>query len=463
MKCTHCGYDMPDHAKFCKMCGTPADADQTILADGEQNASPETQQRDYDFSLFEDNGAEPREKNRRDDRRAEHREHEKHPRHQDDERTRYESDREPYDDEYDAYDDRRSRHDGDRDETNRRGNRYAGKPGNNKKKKALIISAIALVLVIAIIIGTIVIINKTTVSAAELKDAKNKYLPPSQAVSIDTSLDDPSNDQIKFQYDDRARIISCTYSANQKPYDQRYTYNDARRSIHIDISYKDHLIFTKDIDYDKISTANVFEDVEGYYIRLDDRCFDNGSDAVVSAPQATVAPAPTEAETEELTEEPTEEPTEAAEATEAAKKSGSHGYLALYEDYMANLDSCDYNLANLIYLDDDDTPEILLSHSLQPHDYTILWITGDDTVASYTTYPAKSFWYTEKSGTFFTNNAITGISEAWLYSFDGSSVTASETDEQDPSLSNGPTVYGSSASQVRTNKNGGYYFHPGWH
>ena len=33
MKCTNCGHEMPANAKFCEMCGTPADIEQTQLAE----------------------------------------------------------------------------------------------------------------------------------------------------------------------------------------------------------------------------------------------------------------------------------------------------------------------------------------------------------------------------------------------------------------------------------------------
>ena len=127
----------------------------------------------------------------------------------------------------------------------------AQKP-QKKKKTALIISIIALVLVLAILGGTIVYLNFFFVSAAELQEAKDAYLPPAEAFEIDTSLSDPSNDNIKFGFDDRDRIISCTYTLKEKQFDKQYTYDDVARLLTILTTYRSKPIITVDIPYDDI-------------------------------------------------------------------------------------------------------------------------------------------------------------------------------------------------------------------
>lgn len=240
----------------------------------------------------------------------------------------------PYYDEYRGYapanrqesrdrflDNRRTRYDDSFDESNRRanrGSRYDGSPDidanrernrradrrneppKNNKKKALIISLIALILVVAILAGVIFFVNRNTVSASELKDAKEKYLPPAQAVTIDTSQKDPSNDDIQFKYDDRARIVSCTYQANNKPYVQRYTYHDPERTVHIATTYREKPIHTESISYDNIKTPDKFEDIGGYIVRLDEESLTGGLPAAeerTEAPTAAPTAAPTEART----------------------------------------------------------------------------------------------------------------------------------------------------------------------
>lgn len=311
MKCSQCGHEMPDGVKFCKMCGTPAVSDLTMLADGE--------------SVVADRG-------------------DQKPGVRNDDRTRYRDAR--YDDDFD---------DANRSENAPRHRRYAdersSKSEKNRKgkknigKKPLIISIVALVLVIAIVLSIILIVNRNTVSAAELNEAKEMYLPPAQAITIDTSLTDPSNDKIKFTYDDRARITSCTYKANERAYSQSYTYDDSARNVNIVTSYRKHPIFTKDIGYDKVNTANTFESVEGYYLRLDDKCVGKSdpSSSVVSTPQPTAAPE-TEAPAEEPTDPPTAVPTD---------------YREMYIAFLSQTD-LSYDYGTLIYLNDDETPELLL-------------------------------------------------------------------------------------------------------
>lgn len=205
------------------------------------------------------------------------------------EREGYRNDRRP------RYDD--GRDNGTHQERNRRldrrHDRYNEPPKKNKNKTALIISLIALILVIAILAGVIFFVNRNTVSASELKDAKEKYLPPSQAVTIDTSQKDPSNDDIQFKYDDRARIVSCTYRANNKPYEQHYTYHDPERTVGIATTYREQPIHTESISYDNIKAPDKFEDVGGYIVRLDEESLTSG----LPATEAMTIP-PTAAPTE---------------------------------------------------------------------------------------------------------------------------------------------------------------------
>ena len=287
-----------------------------------------------------------------------------------------------------------------------------------KRKKALIISIIALVLVIAIVIGVIFVVNSNTVSAAELQDAKDKYVPPAQAIAIDTSLDDPSNDDIQFTYDDRARILSCTYKANGKPYDQRYTYNDKERRVNIETRYRKRPIFTKDIDYGRVKNPNKFEIVDDYYLRLDDPCLKGNTDATESgasstatnAPSSTDAPAATEAPTEAPTEEPTEAPAE--------------DYKDLYINFLNDTDPV-YRNGKLVYLNDDDVPELILSgieEGAQVFVYHTCWIV--DGKVQYEKMNAKSYHYQERTGYYkmSLNKLMYG---GWTrYYFDGSSVSS---------------------------------------
>ena len=246
-----------------------------------------------------------------------------------------------------------------------RAQRRAGKRNkkpDNSKKKPLIIAIIALVLVIAIVLGVIFFVSRKTVSAKELQKAKDNYLPPAQAVTIDTSLSDPSNDAIQFKYDDHARIISCTYSVNKMTYDQRYTYDENMRKINVETTYRAQPIFTKELDYDRVTKPDTFEEVDGYYIRLSkDDLADTGA---TEPPQETAAPEATEPPTDPPTEPPTEEPTDP-----------TADWKELYIDYL-NTTDMEFRSGRLIYLNDDDIPELFLEykHPISLAHFEICWV-----------------------------------------------------------------------------------------
>ena len=223
-----------------------------------------------------------------------------------------------------------------------RAQRRAGKRNkkpDNSKKKPLIIAIIALVLVIAIVLGVIFFVSRKTVSAKELQKAKDNYLPPAQAVTIDTSLSDPSNDAIQFKYDDHARIISC-----------------------VETTYRAQPIFTKELDYDRVTKPDTFEEVDGYYIRLSkDDLADTGA---TEPPQETAAPEATEPPTDPPTEPPTEEPTDP-----------TADWKELYIDYL-NTTDMEFRSGRLIYLNDDDIPELFLEykHPISLAHFEICWV-----------------------------------------------------------------------------------------
>ena len=315
MKCPNCSAKLNENAKFCHLCGTPLDDENTQLADDTDNNQNAVPYNSEPFKPFADN---------------------------DDELFRKGAGDYLYQAEKPAL----------------RGKRYR-EPQKKPRKKALILSIIALILVVAITAGVIIIVNHNTVSAKELEEAKENYLPPAQAVTIDTSLDDPSNDKIQFKYDDRARIISCTYSVNDKTYDQSYTYDDAKRNINIVTNYRKHPIFTKDIDYGVVKDPNVFEEHDGYYIRIDNPDNDSDTSSSSSSSQAISSPA-TDAPTEAPTEEPTEEPTEAAS-----------DWRDIYIDFLNSTDLF-YSEGILLYLNDDDTPELLQRRVMEEAEWKIL-------------------------------------------------------------------------------------------
>ena len=141
-------------------------------------------------------------------------------------------------------------------------------PQKKKPKKALWISIIALILVVAILSGVIFII--TTVSAKEIQEAKDNYQPPAQAFTLDLSKSDPSTDDVKFDFDDSGRIITCTYTLKDKEYKQRYLYDDIQRVLEIITSFKDKDIYTWELPYDDVTSPDTYEEHDGYIVILDE-------------------------------------------------------------------------------------------------------------------------------------------------------------------------------------------------
>lgn len=394
MKCTNCGHEMPDNAKFCEMCGTPFENEHTQPADDDvrddHNSYPAREttppQNNFGRNGYPDRAY--------DDRYTDDR--------------RYYNSVPVYNNP--GYNDPRFN---DPRVNDPNLSPRDQKPRMSGQKKALIISGIALVLVIAILTGVILYVSRTKVSAKELDEAKENFLPPAQAYEIDTTLDDPSDDNIKFKYDSRARISSCTYTLNEKTYDQRYGYNDKTRIIKIDTKYRNHAIFTIEIDYDRVSEANKFVAVDGYYIRLDDTSLGKSSpsSAVAVETAAPEPPAPKIVPTEPPT--PTQKPAPTAKPTEKPLE----GYKKLYLSFL-NTTNISYDYGALIYLNDDETPELILYAEGAEVPHYVCYIKSGS-VKTFTSADSHSLDYTDHGGYFSSGKFDqTGM----IYYFNGSSV-----------------------------------------
>lgn len=416
MKCTNCGWELPEHAHFCNRCGTPVDDSQTMLADDRNNGSadgyhneppydPHSDFRDgyNNFNTFENNPVPTGYPDRRFDERV--------------------TENRPYD-----YNNAPPRYDAP----------YGGspypEPPRNRQKTVLIISVISVVLLIAALGAVIFFVSRTNVSSAELDEAKEKFLPPAQAVTIDSTLDDPSNDQIKFKYDSRARIASCTYDANKKTYDQNYRYNDDNRKITIDTKYRDHIILTTEIDYDRVKKADDFESIDGYYVRLDEQSLGKTDSPSATVPVMTAAPEPTEPKkpteppqpTQKPTQppKPTQKPTEKPKATQKPAEP-STDWKDLYIDYL-NSTSIDYSYGALLYINDDDIPELVLTTTGAVQPTYVCYIT-DGSVQTFATGASEGLSYSKRNGYFVSGRLHMGIYNGMIYHFDGDDVSEEHT------------------------------------
>lgn len=141
--------------------------------------------------------------------------------------------------------------------------------GNSKKLIIALIALIAVLLILGIIISTIALSSVNAEKA--LNDAKEAYLPPAEVYDIDTSANDPSNEHIRFTYDDRSRIISCHYEIDGKAYQQDYIYYDDNEKVVITTYYEDTSVSTVTIPYEEIRKASedkpTITEVNGYYVK----------------------------------------------------------------------------------------------------------------------------------------------------------------------------------------------------
>ena len=214
---------------------------------------------------------------------------------------------------------------------------YGNQPEQPKKKKNLRVAAISIIsfLLVAAIAAGVFVILSGNVSDAELKEARGQFLPPAKAVSIDMTKNDPSNDAVKFTYDDRRRVSTCQYKVGNKEYSQKYIYDDNAGRIEIDTEYKKHPLLTQYVEYRNITLPDVFVSVDGYYLRMDEESLkkkdEPETEALTEAPAVTPteapAPTPTEAPVETPTEAPTEAPAEAPTSGYTGLKTELNGYI----------------------------------------------------------------------------------------------------------------------------------------
>lgn len=130
----------------------------------------------------------------------------------------------------------------------------------------------------------------------------------------------------------------------------------------------------------------------------------------------------TEKATEKATEKQTEEVTE--EATEAPDNSENWKdiYAEKIEEKYSGESSQPAPQFALVYIDDDDVPELLMQSGSHSPGLEIYWIVGDETESEHLGLSWGEFLYNEKQGDFYYEFNAQGTG-ATSFFFDGSSVT----------------------------------------
>lgn len=268
-----------------------------------------------------------------------------------------------------------------------------------KMPKAIRNTIIILIVIITVCGGVIAVVLSDRAGA--VKRAKDSFRPPAEEIRIDLTGDDPSGEKISFTYDDRGRIAACSYRIERVPYEQTYAYDDDLRTVTVTTAFRKAEIASKEIDYDRVKQPGVFTIVDGYYLRLDKQSLGGSADT----------PAPTEPPAESPTEPPAP---------------SSDNWQELYTGYLSEVDYT-YLSGELLYLNDDDLPELVLFSGAGAHAGTfhLCWI--DQGAVQETVFSAGSFTCRPRSGLFCT--AIGGRdSSGWeLKQFDGRTVELTET------------------------------------
>lgn len=105
----------------------------------------------------------------------------------------------------------------------------------------------------------------------------SSYKPPAEVLNIDLSKDDPSNDDIMFSYDSKGRISNCRYTTDGIEYNQIYNYDDAEKKVTITTYSNSIVVDEKIIDLSDYSNNGFFDIVDGYYINIIYNTEDNSS------------------------------------------------------------------------------------------------------------------------------------------------------------------------------------------
>lgn len=104
--------------------------------------------------------------------------------------------------------------------------------------------------------------SETTVPFEEIL---SEYKPPADIIEISPSEEDPSNEEIKFEYDDSGRISKCYYDINNLDMYQAYSYTDD--SVHIYTFSGSIIIDDITFEVEAYDESIGFLEYNGYYFK----------------------------------------------------------------------------------------------------------------------------------------------------------------------------------------------------
>jgi len=91
------------------------------------------------------------------------------------------------------------------------------------------------------------------------------YRAPADVVEIDMTEEDPSNDEIKFEYDDEGKISGCRYQIDGTDVYVGYSYKDDYVEM---FGFIGDIVVADDIFYiSNFDSSQGFVEYEGYYFK----------------------------------------------------------------------------------------------------------------------------------------------------------------------------------------------------
>ncbi len=107
--------------------------------------------------------------------------------------------------------------------------------------------------------------NSSSQTSQEINDLVSAFKPPAEVFDINLSKDDPSNDDIRFEYDDKGRISQCYYKVNDIDVYQGYIYKDNAVQIY---SYSGSIVVGDALFENAVYDGNKgFSEHNGYYFK----------------------------------------------------------------------------------------------------------------------------------------------------------------------------------------------------
>lgn len=99
---------------------------------------------------------------------------------------------------------------------------------------------------------------------ADIEKVMTLFQPPAVHFDLDLKKKDPSNEDVKLEYDNDGRIVKCTYTIDKYEIYQSYTYEE--NVVQIYSFYQNRVIETASYNYKKDKKAGFIE-VGGYYLK----------------------------------------------------------------------------------------------------------------------------------------------------------------------------------------------------